>query len=591
MQPETQTRREEGEEEEEEDEGVCVYGERVQPLAEAAGANEGASAGAAEPNGGRLICEPSAHSEAHGCECEDARRRSSGRRSRSVCGDGEERSPPARSDHRWRAHSIQPIPSDPPCSEIRTGLPEKSNYRPCGFKAAPRSTMKADKQGRFQGGPHGEPRWPPEPQQNPGVHDPFLRGEGATHRSSFFSLLPSSPAASRGTVLPIVLEEVWRLRTADHIKEKAFAVNGKHIGEAGFKMRSKWRAVSTGGPSMQGNRHILGNISDRSLPMRISTQGCLHRGRRPGSVKTKGALRLTPLDQEDDGAVEEEEDDDDVDEEKKYVEEAEGLSPSPRHMHLSGIQQKDRLVLHLIKVNHGFLGPSSRSLCANLQSWWSGSQATAHCAPAGCPRGSPLREHHVTTLTRAWPRPGQKRAAERAEGSCSGGEEGDPQIGVRRTSRRPEGRPGIIRTISNKTRPVESETPGPAPAPVGFTLSLCWVNSSHRDAIRAISVGFPLLPPPFASLAAAPLRREGRREREGGREGEKRERDPLSTALPWKPRLLATLCGYTGCLRAGVAAARLRRVQREGTEDGESAWVGAADRFAGESRGRNAKQL
>lgn len=50
-------------------------------------------------------------------------------------------------------------------------------------------------------------------------------------------------------------------------------------------------------------------------------------------------------------------------------------------------------------------------------------------APTGCPRGSPLQEHHVTTLTPASPRPGQKRGREPcgvAQGE--GGRRGSPEL-------------------------------------------------------------------------------------------------------------------------------------------------------------------
>lgn len=46
------------------------------------------------------------------------------------------------------------------CWPVRTGLHEKSNYCPCGFKAAPRWTMKGDKEDRFQGAPRRTPLAP-----------------------------------------------------------------------------------------------------------------------------------------------------------------------------------------------------------------------------------------------------------------------------------------------------------------------------------------------------------------------------------------------------------------------------------------------
>lgn len=74
-------------------------------------------------------------------------------------------------------------------------------------------------------------------------------------------------------------------------------------------------------------------------------------------------------------------------------------------------------------------------------------------APTGCPRGSPLQEHHVTTLTPASPSPGQKRGWEpcgvvhvRLGRRRAGGQ--SPNWGAG-TSRRPEGR---VRGVSGKMR-------------------------------------------------------------------------------------------------------------------------------------------
>lgn len=66
-------------------------------------------------------------------------------------------------------------------------------------------------------------------------------------------------------------------------------------------------------------------------------------------------------------------------------------------------------------------------------------------APTGCPRGSPLQEHHVTTLTPASPRPGQKRDWEPCEGERREGgrrRRGIPQIGVRGPPGAPKGGSG-----------------------------------------------------------------------------------------------------------------------------------------------------
>lgn len=65
--------------------------------------------------------------------------------------------------------------------------------------------------------------------------------------------------------------------------------------------------------------------------------------------------------------------------------------------------------------------------------------------PHWLPRGSPLQEHHVTTLTPASPRP---QAGPRTPWACTeGGRRGSSKTRVPRTSKRPEGR---VLSVSSK---------------------------------------------------------------------------------------------------------------------------------------------
>lgn len=96
-------------------------------------------------------------------------------------------------------------------------------------------------------------------------------------------------------------------------------------------------------------------------------------------------------------------------------------------------------VLHGQHLSHGFLLFSPSSAAAPT--------TTPHLThpPHWLPRGSPLQEHHVTTLTPASPRP---QAGPRTPWACTeGGRRGSSKTRVPRTSKRPEGR---VLSVSSK---------------------------------------------------------------------------------------------------------------------------------------------
>lgn len=104
-------------------------------------------------------------------------------------------------------------------------------------------------------------------------------------------------------------------------------------------------------------------------------------------------------------------------------------------------------------------------------------------APTGCPSGSPLQEHHVTTLTPASPRPVQKQGREpcgvlpreRGEG---GGEVGSPNW-VARTSRRPKGRvQGVCGKMRNRFLSINFNSVEIHPITAYFRITA--VMSPHR---------------------------------------------------------------------------------------------------------------